>query len=294
MRARHALPRVSCLLLIGLLSGIATPVFGASECNTCQDLCKLMDYYQQRQKGVELWQKYVDGFGRKIPHGVTDMTGMENQFWGEMGPWLESRPPEPGDAAKGDLGMLPCAGPVRKPKPPPGAKPPSSDAGTIAATNFGSCKVYASKTLLGTPSDQEIEDNGGPVTDAVVAAFNCKPIAESTIAHERVHAQDCKNAYGAGHSEIIDHPIFTAMSELDAWKKERDMLHDAILNIVRGDKNQCGWIPTTRQRADSNSIPSLKQTQCMFKRAWAAASALSGGAVTPPAGSPGACDGGTP
>ena len=66
-----------------------------------------------------------------------------------------------------------------------------------------------------------------------------------------------------------------AESELQAWKKHRDLLREEIQKLA----GNCGWEPTDRQRADPDSVPTETQTKKMEERGWKAFNVLSS---TPP------------
>ncbi len=230
-------------------------------CDTCQDLCRLMDQYQQRTKAIELWRQYSGNGGKNIPQDVKTGGELEDLFHQQFNDWLAQRRPAP-NAAPDDLGSLPCR---LKSRGGGGAVPQ-------LVTNVKSCKIEL-------PNGDELQ---GPARTAFEASVNCKKESDAVIAHEEVHQMHCMNAKRmdpVGAEAFMNTPWMTAESELDAYIKHREEIGKAIREIV--SKRGCGWQPTTRQKADPESIPSLKQVQEMSKRAWQAAAALSDGGVTP-------------
>jgi hypothetical protein len=284
MKNTNVILRLLYFGISGALAFVAGPVLaqGPAACDTCKDLCRLMDYYQQRVKAIEIWRKYAGDGGKNIPGSVKNTDDMENLFKQEFDQWLNSRRPGP-NASPDDMGSLPC-------KLKPGGK---AGAQSDVAVSPADCKIYV-KTKDSNGNVIKSEELAGPARDAYEAAVNCKVLSDAEIAHEETHKMHCENAYrefmDAEHDDtrararteaILDIPRVTAESELDAYIVHRDMIHDAILSIVRN--KGCGWNPTTRQTQDPDSIPSLKQVQDMSRRAWQAASALSDGGVNPPA-----------
>lgn len=244
-------------------------------CDTCEDLCRLMDQYQQRVKGIELWQQYAgDGEGY-IPKEVTTGIEMEHTFHVQFNEWLATRRPNH-DASGTGLGSLPCRLKQSGDQYTHGMA--GSGAQVSLYVDTASCKIL-------TFDDQEL---AGPVKVAYEASVDCKAISDAVIAHEQVHQEHCKNAHSndpSGGEAFLDTPWMTARSELEAYTKQRDELGNAIRDIV--EKKGCGWQPTVGQKKDPDSIPSLKQVQDMSERAWNAAAALSDGGVSP-------SDGGVP
>jgi len=273
--APHAAPRPHRSLTKTVLLGLAGLLLCAvgiaraqapAPCDTCQDLCRLMDQYQQRTKAIEIWRQYTGHGGKKIPQGVTTGSQMEDLFKQQFDAWLATRRPAP-NAPPDDLGSLPC-----RLKPSVGGRGGGGGATSDLHTNLASCKIL-------TSAGQELV---GPVRDAFEASVNCKAETDAVIAHEEVHQMHCRNAHKmdpAGAEDFLSTPWMTAESELDAYTKHRDEIGKAIRAIV--NKWGCGWQPTHRQQTDPQSIPSLKQVQDMSKRAWQAAAALSDGGVTP-------------
>jgi hypothetical protein len=283
MRKTNVVLRILYFGISGALACAAGPVpaQGPAACDTCKDLCRLMDWYQQRVKAIEIWRKYAGDGGKNIPSSVKNTYDMENLFKQEFGQWLDSRRPGP-NASSDDMGSLPC-------KLKPGGK---AGAKSNVEVSPADCKIYV-KTEDSNGNVIKTEELAGPARDAYESAVDCKVLSDAEIAHEETHKMHCENAYrefmDAEHDDakararteaVLDTPRVTAESELDAYIVHRDMIHDAILSIVRN--KGCGWDPTTRQKQDPDSIPSLKQVQDMSRRAWQAASALSDGGVSPP------------
>src|SRR5438046_1872906 len=50
----------------------------AEACDQCKDLCRLMDRYLEREKGIELWKNYTYKNRKNIPSSVKDMVDIEN------------------------------------------------------------------------------------------------------------------------------------------------------------------------------------------------------------------------
>jgi len=221
-----------------------------------------MDQYQQRTKAIELWKQYTGNGGKNIPEGVKTGSQMEELFKTQFNDWLATRRPAP-NAAPDDLGSLPCR--LKKGGGGGGAVPQLE-------TELKSCKIL-------TPAGEDVQ---GPARKTFEASVNCKVESDAVIAHEEVHQMHCRNAHKldpAGAEDFLSTPWMTAESELDAYTKHREEIGKAIRAIVQ--TRGCGWQPTERQKADPDSIPTLKQVQEMSKRAWQAAAALSDGGVTP-------------
>lgn len=268
MKYTNVILRMLCFGISGALACAAGAVLaqGPAACDTCQDLCRLMDQYQQRVKAIEIWQKYTGDGGRHVPGTVKTQDDMENLFQEEFNQWLDSRR-LPNDASGVSPGSLPCI-------------PKRSGGGAVGRilVDPADCKIYVKN-----PGSTKQEELVGAARDAYEASVNCKADSDAEIAHEEVHKKHCENAHAidpAGGEAFMRTPWMTAESELDAYTRQRDMLHDDILSIVRN--KGCGWDPTARQKQDPDSIPSLKQVQDMSQRAWQAAEALSDGGVHPP------------
>lgn len=237
---------------LAVLVGAAFPV-GAKDCDTCQDLCRLMDQYLQREKGIELWRRYAPSTPRPqrqpIPDGITDSAGIESHVFAEFSDWLKSR-------------ELPC---VPKGQPKRGA---AVDLETD--TQGEDCEILFQGRKLEGDALRDYE-----------SAVDCKILSDAVIAHEAVHQLHCRQAWYESREHArdwLDDPRIVAESELQAWTRHQEVLEEGIRRIVH--TKGCGWEPTVRQRADMHAVPSLKQTQEMQQRGWKAAAALSGGKVT--------------
>ena len=106
----------------------------------------------------------------------------------------------------------------------------------------------------------------------------CKGSAQAELEHERVHQKICQNTFAQYPDTAVQRLTSfrnIAESELQAWKKHRDLLREEIQKLARN----CGWEPTDRQRADPDSVPTETQTKKMEERGWKAFNVLSS---TPP------------
>ena len=226
---------------------LLTAVPAHADCDKCEDLCRLMDEYMQKEKGIELYRQYAASTPKsqrkKFRTGITVVQQVEIEF----GAWTWVR-------------KLPCV-----PLPPPPGQQASdvvTDAETV--TQDDSCAIlYKDKKLEGQNLKDFEKDKG------------CKPLSDAIIAHETVHQEHCMRAYHEDHehaAEVLTTPENMAESELQAWSKHKEVVGEAIRKIIR--EKGCGWQPTKRQQNDPHAIPSLKQTQDMEKRGWKAAKAL--------------------
>jgi len=271
------LSRTVCLGIAGMLvCAIGTARAGAPKpCDTCEDLCRLMDKYQQRVKAIELWRQYTDNQGANIPKEVTTGNEMEHTFHVQFNEWLATRKPDH-DASGTGPHSLPCR--LKQSENEYTRESVGSGSRVSLYVDTASCKIL-------TADDQELT---GPVKDAFEASVDCKADSDAIIAHEQVHQTHCENAHKmdpSGGEAFLDTPRMTARSELEAYTRQRDDLGKSIRGIL--SKKGCGWQPTEGQKKDPDSVPSLKQVQDMSERAWQAAAALSDGSVNP-------SDGGVP
>jgi len=128
----------------------------------------------------------------------------------------------------------------------------------------------------------EIIYNGHPLAPDTEAEFQlrtgCKPLADATLEHEKIHQQHCLTAYSGTDpklaARILGTPANMAESELQAHIKHRDMLAEQIRKIV--SEHNCGWNPTQGQMY-SGAIPTPAQVQKMKDRGWKAVQSLAGG-----------------
>ena len=94
---RRILPAMLALALwpaAGLATSVApsaTPNKPPRPCNTCEDLCRLVDVYQQREKGIEIWSRYAASAKTALPADITDTASIENAFGTEFEDWLKQR-----------------------------------------------------------------------------------------------------------------------------------------------------------------------------------------------------------
>jgi hypothetical protein len=261
------LTKTACMCITGMLVfAIGTAQAQTPKpCDTCEDLCRLMDKYQQRNKAIEIWQQYTGHGGKNIPEGVTTGNEIEHIFQMQFNEWLAKRRLDH-DASGAGLGSLPCR-----------LKRGDNEYTREMAGSHFNLYVDTKTCKILTSDDQELT---GPVKDAFEVSFNCKADSDALLAHEQVHQQQCINAHKmdpSGGEAFLDSPGMTAESELDAYTKQRDELGNAIRDILR--KKGCGWESTEGQKQVPESVPSLKQIQDMSERAWKAAAALSDGGV---------------
>ena len=231
-------------------------------CNACEDLCRLVDTYLQKEKGIELWRRYAastpEAQRTRLPPGVTDTDGIENLVWKEFSEWAKNRRQNR---------ELPCklreetaAGQAGAPVPPPAAVAVD----LVTVTQQDSCEIrYGNRKLEG----EALRDYERSV--------DCKVLSDATIAHEAVHQEHCMRAFAEDHRRapaLLDTPAQVAESELQAWKRHQEVVGEAIRALA----GKCGWQPTKRQLRDMTSIPSAAQTRAMQERGWKAAEALGG------------------
>jgi hypothetical protein len=244
------------LSVFALALAILPPSFASAapaSCETCQDLCRLMDEYLQKERGIELWRQYAASTPasqrKPLPAGVTETAGIENLVWNEFSNWAKDREKNK---------ELPCK--LKN----PGQAPPPVTTDLETTTQDGSC------TVIDSGSGKKLE--GQTLTD-FEQAKNCKVLSDAVIAHETVHQEHCLRAFSQDHANaarILDTPENVAESELQAWTRHKEVVGDAIRRIA----GKCGWQPTKRQKQDMNSVPSPAQSRNMQNRGWKAAKAL--------------------
>jgi hypothetical protein len=248
--------RVAWVLAFVLVSQSPSPVLAdPAKCDTCQDLCRLMDDYLQKEKGIELWRQYAASTPaaqrRALPAGVTDTNGIENLVWNEFSNWAKDREQNK---------QLPC-----KLKPlAPGQTPPAVETDLVTVTQNESCEIQDAS------NGKKLE---GQTRQDFEQAKNCKVLSDAVIGHESVHQEHCMRAYlqdRVNAPKILDTPENVAESELQAWTRHKEIVGEGIRRIA----GKCGWQPTKRQRQDMMSVPSPAQTRNMQSRGWKAAKAL--------------------
>jgi hypothetical protein len=225
------------------------------KCDRCSDLCSLLDQYWQKERGIEVWNRYASSNTSRVQIPVDQVRNL-NRFYKQI---YEKELP-----AAWENRPLPCEAVKEWEKEPP--RPPMDwPSGTGLETTFGeSCAVsYRGAPLTG---DNE---------KAWRSTHVCKGSADAELEHEKVHQEHCskiwkQNKYVAATRLQMVHNV--AETEMRAWIKHRDMLKDEIRMLARN----CGWEPTDRQRSDPNSVPSEKQAQKMEKQGWNAFKALRG------------------
>jgi hypothetical protein len=258
------MPFVVLLCLpISAFAVLVDPNTGNRACTKCSDLCTLVDQYWQKERGIELWQRYAASTlpparRKALPATVTDLDSFEKFIYGEELPktWKNRQ--------------LPCEN-VKEweqeaPKPP--LLPPGGDGTGLETKVFKeSCEtVYRGGKLEG---DNEKKWR---------ATHVCKGSSDAELEHEKVHQEICRATWDANRFLAVKRLSTVrnvAESELQAWRRHRNLLRDEIRTLAKN----CGWQPTDRQNADPNSVPSEKQTKKMEERGWQAFDALGG---TPP------------
>jgi hypothetical protein len=233
------------LALLGLL-----PTAAEAACDDCKDLCRLIDQYQQKEKGIEIWKQYAwstPAANRKaLPAGVNDVDTMEAQGMKEFDAWTADR------TAKNEW---PC------PLKPGGAPGAVVDLTTSITSD---CTIsYKGKKLEGQNLKDFETDKG------------CEAEADAVIAHETVHQIHCTEAWSKDPktaAKFLDTPEMVAETELQAWTAHKKVLADEIRKLLK--KKGCGWQPTYRQQASPDAVPSQKQLDKMRTNAWKAAKAL--------------------
>ena len=257
--------RSSAMLLVVLLflpiGAVAQLLDGNStdrECTKCSDLCSLVDQYWQKERMIEVWQKYAASTPQlqrtPVPSEVTNLDQFYEYLYEKVLPrTFENR-------------QLPCE-PLPEwqqvPPKPPLSWPGSDGTGLETKVFKESCEIeYRGQKLEG---DTEKKWR---------ATHVCKGSAQAELEHEKVHQKICRATWDRDRSVAVArqarfHNI--AESELQGYKKHRDMLKEEIQKLARN----CGWEPTDRQKADPNSVPSETQTKKMEERGWKAFDALS-------------------
>lgn len=256
--ARRWASRTGAALVVCALVLCAFPTASraSSACDQCEDLCGLIDQYQQKEKGIELWRQYASSTDQaqraQLPAHVTEIASLQKHVKGQFEAWADAR-------KQND--ELPCAIP---PQQRTQKTPVDTD---LITTVDQSCEIqYQDKKLEG----QNLKD--------YEKAVDCKVMSDATIAHEEVHREICMRAYHEQEGlKTLDAPEFAAQNELQAWTKHRDVLRDAI----RGLAGRCGWEPTKRQKTDPNAVPSGPQTKAMQARGWKASKVLKRKSRTP-------------
>lgn len=251
-------PLVVLLFLpIGALAQLLDRNSPNRECDRCSDLCSLVDQYWQKERGIEMWKRYAAstplGQRTPLPATVTDLDSFEKFIYEQELPktW-ENR-------------QLPCET-VKEweqeaPKPP--LLPRGGDGTGLETQVFKeSCEtVYRGEKLEG---DNEKKWR---------ATHVCKGSADAELEHEKVHQKICLATWESNRFLAVKRqstPRNVAETELQAWKKHRDLLREEILKLA----GNCGWQPTDRQKKDPNSVPTEKQTKDMQALGWDAFNAL--------------------
>jgi hypothetical protein len=260
MRADHPIANLAarlpaCFVLAVALAAAASAA--PKPCNTCEDLCQLVDEYLQKDKQIELYQQYAGPQPKKLPRAGESA---QDAVYREFGEWLGTR-------------ELPCVVPLeaqienaiaeagRRWRGDPVPELPTLE----THSKDPSCKVTFGKDELGSGDTQQRYEE----------LINCKPISDAAIEHEKLHQSQCQTEYAkdpARAAAILVEPSFSAQNEVLAHQRHKELIEAAIRDIV--NSRGCGWQPTERQRGDPRSVPSLKQMQDMNRRATKAARLL--------------------
>ncbi len=232
------------------------------QCDRCSDLCSLVDQFWQKERIIEVWQRYAastpSAKRTALPAEVTNLdTFYEYLYEKELPKTFEGR-------------QLPCeTAPEWQQEPPkPPLLPPGGDGTGLETKVFKeSCEIeYRGQKLEG-----DAEKNWR-------ATHVCKGSADAELEHEKVHQGICRRIWEQNRFLAVKRqslPRNVAETELQAYKKHRDLLKQEIQKLARN----CGWEPTDRQQANPDSVPSEAQTKKMEERGWKAFNVLSS---TPP------------
>lgn len=240
-------------LLCAAAIAIASAASGApNPCNKCEDLCLLIDQYQQKEKQIELYQRYAGPRPQRIPRaGESAQDAVEREFID----WLRVR-------------ELPCVIPLSVLISNAarsafdavfgGGKSDAVQVDLQTHTKDASCSItFGKKKLEEDDTRQQYEE-----------WVNCKPLSDATIEHEKVHQARCLQEYASdapNAARVLVEPSISAESEVLAHQRHKELIEVAIRDII--EREGCGWLQTERQRADPRSVPSLKQMQEMNRRA---------------------------
>jgi hypothetical protein len=263
MISRRAGPIPFAVLLLLPVCSLAQKVDPNSidrECDRCSDLCYLVDQYWQKERGIEVWKRYAASTPERhripVPANVTDLDSFEKLIYEEKLP----------NAMKDR--KLPCKVAAEWEKQDDTTPPalPKSNWGVGLETKVfdGSCQVFYGKDKL--EGDAEKKWRGKHV---------CKGSADAELAHEQVHQQICRATWANDPANAVNDLVTfenVAQSELQAWRRHRNLLRDEIQKLARN----CGWQPTERQKNDPNAVPTEHQTKDMEERGWKAFEALTG------------------
>lgn len=219
-------------------------------CEGCDALCPLLDYYDQRKVGIELWTKWASTNPKKEapPAGATEATSMENAFNAEFNKALADPNRE-----------LPCELTLgAKLKNALGIPNPSVP---DLETSIGqSCEI----SWKGKPLYK------GDTLDRYEDSLDCKPLTDTTIKHEEQHQRFCKDQWakpGGNAATFLDTPENVAENERLAWTRHKEELEKKIRELTQ--QKGCGWDPTEPQKsADPLAIPTALQVKAMQERAW--------------------------
>jgi hypothetical protein len=246
----------ACQLATALASAASA---APAPCDTCEDLCRLVDEYLQTEKRLELYQQYAGPSPQKVPgagESARDAVSREFEEW----------------AAQREL---PCV-------VPPGAQPANALGSSVGSGSGGSqteletqagdasCKITFGQDELGVGNTQQRYEEW----------VNCKPLSDAAIEREKVNQSRCLQEYASNPSNaasVLAEPSVSAESEVLAHLRHKELLEAAIRDLIQ--KQGCGWEPTERQRADPTSVPTLKQMQQMNLRATNAARLLNAPSV---------------
>lgn len=248
-------------------AAVPTPSQPLSACDQCEDLCRLVDAYEQKAAAAEMFRPYAhppEGGGAALPAGVTNMDTLEKAVFKQWDQWNKLRTP-------------PCQYPA---------------AGKVAVSGFNRTAMIAQGKAPPATADTQLETNmacqvlfeGKPLTGDAVSKFeamyNCKAQTDALREHENVHVEMCTKAWADAKGvqdaavKTMDDPRNVADSEVKSYGREAEVLADQIRKIVQ--QKGCGWHPTKAQQQNPKSQPTHDQLDKMHTLGWGAVEALGG------------------
>lgn len=265
MQTRSSLASLVVLLFVplGASAQLVEPNSGMRACTKCSDLCYLVDEYWQKERGIEeVWKTFAASTstpgsrGKALKAaGVTDLNGFYDYIYGKALPkaW-ENR-------------QLPCKAIQdweKEPAKPPQLPPEGDGTGLETKVSDDKCEILFGGEKLEGDNEKKWR-----------ARHVCKASSDAELEHEKVHQKICRDTYARDGSlapRRMQQIQNIAESELQAWKKHRDLLREEILKLAAN----CGWVPTDRQKQDPDSVPTEAQTKKMEEQGWKAFTALTG------------------
>jgi len=220
------------------------------ECETCEDLCALVDQYWQKELGIKVWQKYAaSNTLRTMLRPGSSLNQFEKIIYEQELPKAWKDRPLPCKLAEGWQNTNRLQAPLQQPGP--------EDTGLETKAFQGpSCNIVWRNAKL----EGDIEKHWR-------STHVCKGSADAELAHEQVHQKICLQAWAqdpANAASDLAQPENVAESELQAWKRHRNQLRDQIQRLA----HKCGWQPTKGQKNDPNAVPTPTQTKKMEERGW--------------------------